>query len=60
MRFKKNDWLNLNDGNGSSAKYGIDVVKDGETMHVYEGDKPLFFETAEERDNKIKELNQNI
>ena len=58
MKFKKSDWFSLNDDNGSSVKYGIDVVKDGKTMHVCEGDKPLFFKTAEERDDKIKELNQ--
>ena len=59
MKFKKNNWLNLNDDNGSSVKFGIDVVKDGETMHVSQGDKPLFFETEEDRDKKIIELNQN-
>lgn len=60
MKFKKNDWFNTNSDNGSSVKYGIDVTKDGETMHISEGENPLFFDTKEERDEKVKELNQNI
>lgn len=60
MKYKKNNWLNFNDDNGSSTKYGIDAVAHGLTIHCCEGDKPLLFDSEKERDAKIKELRDEL
>jgi hypothetical protein len=53
IKFKPNDWL---DTKTMTIKYGIDGLYSNQWMHCSENGKPLFFDTATERDNKIKEL----
>lgn len=36
--------------------YGIDIKIDGKWCHAHENGNPLFFNTEEERDEKIKEI----
>jgi hypothetical protein len=57
MKFIKNNWVDFKE---NRELYGIDVVSDGVTMHVSEGDKPLFFESEKDRDNRLEELNSDI
>lgn len=53
MKFKANNWLGTKTMN---IQYGIDALHDGEWHHCCEDGKPLFFDTAESRDAKLKEL----
>lgn len=53
LKFKTNNWL---DTSTMQIRYGIDAFYDGAWYHCSDGGKPLFFDTVEERDEKLKEL----
>lgn len=53
MKFKANDWLGTET---MTIQYGIDALYEGVWHHCCEDGKPLFFDTAEERDKKLEEL----
>jgi hypothetical protein len=55
MKFRKSEWLSLET---VTPKFGIQArEKTGDKWaHVCEASKPLIFDTATERDDKIKEL----
>jgi hypothetical protein len=53
IKYKKNDWLNTQT---RTPMYGIDARVDGKWHYVAEDGKPLLYQTAEERDRRIKEL----
>lgn len=58
LTFRPHDWFNTKTG---EEKFGIEVKPVGMEVryaHCVEANKPLLFETAKERDAKIKELRQ--
>jgi len=53
MKYKRNNWIDMST---DTELYGIDVVEKGQTYHLSENGNPLFFKTAKDRDEKLKEL----
>ena len=59
MKFRKSNWF---DTENLVEKYGIQVKHpiSGRWCYCFEGSKPLIYDTIEERNNKIKELQETI
>ena len=55
LKFKTNNWLDVAT---MTVRYGVDAFHDGAWYHCSDGGKPLFFDTAEERDAKMVELRE--
>lgn len=55
MKFKANDWL---DTKTHEVHYGIDGFQDGQWYHIASEGKPLFFDNAKDRDERIKLLRE--
>jgi hypothetical protein len=56
LKFKANNWLDTKD---HKVLYGIDVKINGTWHHASADNQPLFFDTPEARDTKLKELRLN-
>lgn len=55
-QYRAHDWINTNTG---KPVFSIQArVGKNEWAHCHENGKPMFYDDAEKRDEKLKELNQ--
>lgn len=53
IEIRPNDWINVNT---LTEIFSLQIKHNGKWCHVHSNGEPLFFDTAQERDEKIAEL----